>query len=163
MRFQVEIRNIGFEGQSVPIYLKWGDTLLRSETVQLEEEETSQRFDLYHTFVLPEEYTLTIFIPTQEGEFTDQNNYKQVNIKIIKEKIRVLYVENMPRWEYRYLKNALVRDETVVANTWLYSCRFHISSRKSKCTEIHGFPSKEELKEYHCILLAYRASCNIRV
>lgn len=154
VRFQVEIRNIGFEGQSVPIYLKWGDTLLRSETVQLEEEETSQRFDLYHTFVLPEEYTLTIFIPTQEGEFTDQNNYKQVNIKIIKEKIRVLYVENMPRWEYRYLKNALVRDETVVANTWLYSADSTFPQEKSKSApEIHGFPSKEELKEYHCILL----------
>jgi uncharacterized membrane protein len=34
---------------------------------------------------------------------------------------RVLFVDQLPRWEYRYLKNALVRDPEILAHCWLTS------------------------------------------
>ena len=44
------------------------------------------------------------------GEATEKNNKANRTVKIIDEKIRVLYVEGKPRWEYRYLRAVLQRD-----------------------------------------------------
>ena len=43
-------------------------------------------------------------------------------LKVKPEKIRVLYIEGAPRWEYRYLKNALARaDKSIVFHSFLTS------------------------------------------
>ncbi|MFI5378027.1 MAG: VWA domain-containing protein [Tepidisphaerales bacterium] len=43
-------------------------------------------------------------------ETVTSNNAIQKNVKVIDEKIKVLYVEGKPRWEYRYLRAVLLRD-----------------------------------------------------
>lgn len=44
------------------------------------------------------------------GEVVADNNRASQNIRVIDEKIKVLYVEGKPRWEYRYLRAVLLRD-----------------------------------------------------
>ncbi len=44
------------------------------------------------------------------GEVVADNNHLTQNIRVIDEKIKVLYVEGKPRWEYRYLRAVLLRD-----------------------------------------------------
>jgi hypothetical protein len=44
------------------------------------------------------------------GEVVADNNKLSQNIRVIDEKIKVLYVEGKPRWEYRYLRAVLLRD-----------------------------------------------------
>ena len=46
--------------------------------------------------------------PTEENT---ADNRVERTVSIAKEKLKVLYVEEAPRWEYRFLKNAIVRDE----------------------------------------------------
>ncbi len=48
-----------------------------------------------------------------EGEMSDTNNSAKHSVKIIDEKIKVLYIEGMPRWEYRYLRWVLLRDPRI--------------------------------------------------
>jgi hypothetical protein len=64
------------------------------------------------------------FVPEREGgtaqlevtitplaeEATGANNRQAKSLRIIGEKIKVLYVEGKPRWEYRYLRRVLQRD-----------------------------------------------------
>ena len=96
----------------------------------------------------------TVTVPEQTGEFTRENNSRQHTIKVIQQKLQVLYLEDSPRWEYRYLKNALIRDETVIANTWLYSADSSFPQEKSKlASSLSGFPDKEQLFKYHCVIL----------
>ena len=38
---------------------------------------------------------------------------------MVLEPLRILYVDQLPRWEFRYLKNALIRDPEVLAHAWL--------------------------------------------
>jgi len=40
---------------------------------------------------------------------------------LVQEPLRVLYVDQLPRWEFRYLKNALIRDPEILAHAWLVS------------------------------------------
>lgn len=155
VRFEVEIKHVGYEGEQIPVYLKWGESLLSETTVTLGKEDEIQKAELFHTFHSPDEYQLTVLIPEQVGEFTTQNNSRQHNIKIIQQKLKVLYVEGPPRWEYRYLKNALVRDDTMLAQTWLVSADEEFPQDKSRAapTLMHIPKTKEELYNYHCILL----------
>jgi hypothetical protein len=49
----------------------------------------------------------------QPGELYENDNSVEKEISILDKKITVLYVEGYPRWEYRYIKNEMIRDKTV--------------------------------------------------
>jgi hypothetical protein len=54
--------------------------------------------------------TLEMQIAPLPNEASTANNSATHKVRIIDEKIKVLYVEGMPRWEYRYLRWVLLRD-----------------------------------------------------
>ncbi len=45
--------------------------------------------------------------------FTDDNTLTRRDLRVIDRKVKVLYVEGSPRWEYKFLMTALVRDRRV--------------------------------------------------
>lgn len=55
------------------------------------------------------------------NELITHNNQKQIQLDFIDRPIRVLYVEGHPRWEYRYLKNALIREKSIESSMMLVS------------------------------------------
>lgn len=50
-----------------------------------------------------------------------ENNLREVRIELIDRPLRVLYVDGYPRWEYRYLKNLLIREERIDSSVMLLS------------------------------------------
>lgn len=61
----------------------------------------------------PGDYTIKVIVPPHPEESLRENNSIAAPISIRQEKLRVLIVETSPRWEYRYLRNALSRDPGV--------------------------------------------------
>jgi hypothetical protein len=63
---------------------------------------------------VPEQKTgtlsLEIAVSPLPGEATEENNSATRTVKMIDEKIKVLFVEGRPRWEFRYLRAVLERD-----------------------------------------------------
>lgn len=57
--------------------------------------------------------TLTLSLPVEDGELVSENNSHKFTIAGRPERIRVLVIETLPRWEYRFLRNALSRDPGV--------------------------------------------------
>lgn len=53
---------------------------------------------------------LEVAVSGPPGEVSKDNDKATHKIKILDDKINVLYVEGMPRWEYRYLRWVLLRD-----------------------------------------------------
>lgn len=53
---------------------------------------------------------LEVTVSGPAGEISADNNRAAHTIRILDQKIHVLYVEGMPRWEYRYLRWVLLRD-----------------------------------------------------
>lgn len=49
----------------------------------------------------------------QPGELDETDNVLPTEISVLDAKITVLYVEGYPRWEYRYIKNEMMRDRSV--------------------------------------------------
>lgn len=66
------------------------------------------------------DYSVTVEVEVADGERIAENNQMTVPIEIRRESLKVLIVESYPRWEYRYLKNALSRDPGVEVRCVLY-------------------------------------------
>jgi hypothetical protein len=66
------------------------------------------------------DFTVTLEVPQQAGETIAGNNSLTVPISIREEKLHVLVVESTPRWEYRYLRNALSRDPGIELSCLLF-------------------------------------------
>jgi hypothetical protein len=68
----------------------------------------------------PGDVTLTLEVPKHPEETLPDNNRLSAPIAIREEKLRVLVIESVPRWEYRYLRNALSRDPGVEVRCLLF-------------------------------------------
>lgn len=66
------------------------------------------------------EYEMTLTVPQHGDEQISDNNARTAAIKVSEEKLKVLVVEAYPRWEYRYLRNALSRDPGVEVSCLLF-------------------------------------------
>ena len=55
----------------------------------------------------------TVKLPVEPDEAIAGNNERSFQIAVRVEKLKVLVVDSVPRWEYRYLRNALARDPGV--------------------------------------------------
>ena len=51
------------------------------------------------------------------GDLISGNNTQEIGIELIDRPLRVLYVDGYPRWEQRYLKNLLVREQSITSST----------------------------------------------
>ena len=54
-------------------------------------------------------------------ELVRTNNRRELSIELIDRPLRVLYIDGYPRWEYRYLKNMLLREKSVESSVLLLS------------------------------------------
>jgi uncharacterized membrane protein len=66
------------------------------------------------------EAKLTLTVSKVAGERITENNAIEAPLSVRKEQLRVLVVESYPRWEYRYLRNALERDPGIEVNCLLF-------------------------------------------
>ncbi|HEX7862436.1 MAG TPA: VWA domain-containing protein [Verrucomicrobiae bacterium] len=64
--------------------------------------------------------SLTLRLPVQPGELIPENNEEKFRVSVRVEKLQVLVVDSLPRWEYRYLRNALARDPGVQVHSILF-------------------------------------------
>ena len=101
--------------------------------------------------VEPGQVRLTLTVPTTGGERNSDNNRIEAPLDVRKEQLRVLVIESYPRWEYRYLRNALERDPGVEVNTIV----FHPDLGKPGAGRgyLPAFPKDEDLTRYDVIFL----------
>ena len=97
------------------------------------------------------DYELTIEIPVDASETLTDNNKLTIPITIRDEELKVLVVESYPRWEYRYLRNALERDPGVEVNCLLYHP--DLESVGGGRGYLDQFPTEKELFEYDVVFL----------
>ena len=95
--------------------------------------------------------TLTLSIPVEDGELVSANNSHKFSIAGRPERLRVLIVETLPRWEYRFLRNALQRDPGVELSCLLMRPELGVAEGKDY---IPKFPETlEELSKYDVVFL----------
>ena len=92
-----------------------------------------------------------VTLPVETEEIFKDNNEKQFRMAVRKETLKVLVVDSQPRWEFRYLRNALMRDPGVAVNTVLYHPQLGMGAGNGYLNE---FPAKkEDLQGFDVIFL----------
>jgi hypothetical protein len=145
----------GFAGERVRVDLKLDNEVVDTEFVLLEGGGRRQPVRLQFRPPRPGDFVATVEVEHQSGELFSENNAASKPIKVLDQKIRVLYVEGRPRWEYRYLKNALIRDATMEAQIYLVSADPSFVQESSPgVPPLASIPrTREEIFAYHVLIL----------
>jgi uncharacterized membrane protein len=99
----------------------------------------------------PGKVHLTLEVPKTGTERNTDNNKIGADLDIRQEQLRVLVIESFPRWEYRYLRNALERDPGVEVNTLLFQP--DLGKPGVGRGYLPTFPKDEELTKFDVIFL----------
>jgi hypothetical protein len=161
VRFQAKLIAHGFAGQDVVIRLKERDRTstdpkamrdLESIRVQAPPDGQAQRIELGHRPKETGEITYLLEVEPQARELRTENNRIERTVNVRKEKLKVLFVDSEPRYEYRYLKNYLEREETIDLRVVLLSSDPEYSEEDRSA--LPTFPAaKDELFEFDVVLL----------
>jgi uncharacterized membrane protein len=122
VNIRATVRGIGFEAghraKVQAINKKTGLPLLRADGRPVEKEVTVEddkpvEVELQWKPDRVEVVDIDVIIVKEPGELDEEDNLRSTQVAVLDAKINVLYVEGYPRWEYRYVKNEMIRDQTV--------------------------------------------------
>lgn len=160
--FDFDYENHGFENEEITIKL-WDETEKKSvaeKKVKLGPSGIRTADALKYKPERAGEYRFRVEIDAKPGELIKTNNAIKQTVTVVDKKLKVLYVDGKPRWEYVYLKNALVRDKTIEA--WCYLAEAEekfpqevsLSLRDQKDAPLRAFPGElKDLEKYDVIII----------
>lgn len=152
------VNSVGYSGKAVQLSIEneKSHDVLAEETAVLEEGE-GKRISLSFTPRESGEYRLAVQVQPQPEETLTDDNSSSFTLQIRPEKIRVLYVESRPRYEYRYLKNTLLRaDRNIQVQCFLLSANHDFPQEATKgSNSLTAVPtsSEELLRNYDVVIL----------
>jgi hypothetical protein len=161
VRFQAKLAARGFAGQEVVVHLKERDAgssdpkaarTIESIRVPAPPDGQLQRIEIGHRPKQTGEITYLLEIEPRPRELQVENNRLERLVSVRKEKLKVLLVDSEPRYEYRFLKNYLEREETIELNVVLLS-----SDPQYSDEDLYALPTfpaaKEELFRFDVVLV----------
>jgi hypothetical protein len=148
----VRVRGQGMTGQSTTVRLKVGDKLVDEKPITF----TSDAELAVPMSFTPREkgdFQLAASIEPRDDEAVKDNNSASQPLHVVDAKIKVLYVEQSPRWEFRYLQALLLRDRRLDAHFVLLEGDPGIASAP-KSPFLPTFPqNKEDLFKFDLVIL----------
>ena len=117
--FSVKVLAPGYNGQSVTIHLRANGREVDKKEIRLTGDSESE----YRLGFEPQEKgeaRMEASIDPQEGESSKENNVATTTVRILDNTVKVLYVEQEPRWDFRYLLSTLQRDRRLAVKCVLF-------------------------------------------
>jgi hypothetical protein len=156
-RVAVTVESSGFEGRPVKVELRDGDKLLDRKEVILRSAEQQQVELTFKAEQAGAKY-LTVSVPPQpeEPEHLRGNNTDTAFVRVSDERLKVLLVEGLPRWDFRFLKNALRRDNGIGGRLGKeVDVRLEAEWRRlGEADRAGALPrTLDQLAEYHTVIL----------
>jgi hypothetical protein len=127
---RVDAPRLAFAGDTVPVRVRvgrYGEA--GAGTVRLVDAATGQTLD--EAAIEGDEVVLThqprdagartwaIQLIPEGADLLDDNNLGELRVEISDRPVRVLHLDGYPRWEYRYIKNLLLRERSIVSSSLL--------------------------------------------
>jgi hypothetical protein len=149
----VRIKQHGFAGEQAQLIVSAnGDEIKRQNVTLRDTAEQNEIIRVKPTKAGHFTYKIEIKLANNETEDSEpNNNFKNREVDVIDQKINVLVLESDPRWEYRYIKNSLLRDKRVSAKIFLKVPDAAELSRANPAF-LKEFPTREELFKFHVII-----------
>ncbi|WP_240907038.1 VWA domain-containing protein [Paludisphaera rhizosphaerae] len=160
VRFQAKLAARGFAGQRATVRLREKTPgadpndpgrLIKEVDVDVPPDGKPARVEILHEPKEVGEKTFVLDVDPRPRELQTDNNRIERVVSVRKEKLKVLYAESEPRYEFRYLKNYLEREETIDLSVVLLSSDPEYSDQDRSAIPV--FPaSKEDLFNFDVVL-----------
>ena len=100
---------------------------------------------------LPGDFDFRLSLPVERDEVFDDNNSKSFRMALRREVLKVLVIDSTPRWEYRFLHNALSRDPGVTVHCLLMHPGMAVGAGNDY---ISAFPrTREAISKYDVVFV----------
>ncbi len=158
--FDVTLRAEGLAGERARIELQGSRDggpfqALATASGELPKDGESTKVRVFHSFEDPGDWTLKFTLAGLPEESQLDDNTDLRFLRVNDEKIRVLYLEDRPRWEYRYVKNGLKRvDPSIVMQAVMFDASPKFEQEHSKdLPPLRDIPRTEkELFAFHVVV-----------
>jgi len=128
-----------------------GLVLDRVPVSEFQSSNETMEYTLVGTPTMSGKSTWIVTLELDEPDLISENNEHTLEIELVNQPLRVLYIEGRPRWEYRYLKNLLLREETIESSTMLLTADRDFAQEGDR--PITRLPSNRAEFEYWDILI----------
>ncbi len=152
----VSLKSAGFAGRDVTLEVRENGKLVNSKPVELEGTDEPQVVDIDLTPKGSGAKTYTVSVRPQEAEAITVNNQQDLILNVEDTQPKILYLEGTPRWEYKFIRQALEKDKNLQLVTLLRTSgnKFYRQGVESEDNLAGGFPvSREELFQYKGLVL----------
>jgi len=155
------IKSSGYDGREVQVELKGGDVvaqqtmpLLDSVPLTLDSQNGEQIVNLQLKPQQEGTHNFSITVTAAPDELTDQNNVYPFFVRVVKTKLKVLYIDGRPRWEYTFIKRALQRDPNMEPTCVVAKGAHSRAAPQDDDSNIPRFPTtRNELFAYDVLIL----------
>lgn len=106
----VRLRQRGYQNKQVPVLLRSGSQELGRAEITFAEDTPEANVSITFTPTQAGDHTFRVEVPPQPDETAQQNNHRSFAARVTTDRIRVLCLEGRPRWQYRFLRDAMSRD-----------------------------------------------------
>ena len=149
---RVHLQSEGYEQRTARLSVLLNDRRVSSRIVRfdggLQFEEIDFRVDVYEKGAAQ----IDVVIEPFEDEVSVTNNRVTRSIRVVNEKVNVLYIEGNARWEFRYLRAILKRDPRI--NATFIASNVGPEVARNSPEHIERFPAKrEEAFKYDLVIL----------
>lgn len=146
------VRTSGLGGQSIKVVAKLNGKEVGNKTIKI----AGDGEELVSIPITPKEagnFNISMEVDPLAVEAVKDNNKQAQQIRVIDGKIKVLVIEQQPRWEFKYLEAMLLRDRRITA-------KFVLLEGDKSLSQVPDSPflatvpaDKEELFKYDLILI----------
>lgn len=153
---QAVIRHSGDRERTTRLSVRDGSRVLASKTITLRRGETLQSEWIDFGTGQPGIRSLRFLLDPVEGEQILGNNSLSRVVDVPRGRRSILYVEGEPRWEYKFIRRAVEKDESVRLVTMLRTTpnKFYRQGVDDESELAGGFPSKaEDLFAYDALVI----------
>lgn len=141
----VTIKASGYPDKKIKINLLKNSQIIDSKYVEISDELETQ-IRLKFTPTEPGFQKYRIQTPVLENEFTAKNNQKSFYIKVLKSRMKILYLTGAPGADFSFIKRILQIEKNFETDFWV--------AKKNQGFYQLSFPTDlNNLKNYDCIIL----------
>jgi hypothetical protein len=148
---EVVVHATGFRGKTLQLQLRDGGRLKASASLVPRKDSEYLSASLSFAPDRQGEHALTIEVPPVAGERHQENNVEQFRIDVLKDKIRILYLDQFPDWNMTFVHNFVQRSKRLSVDevTWIPKTGFTVNGGSSSWV----FPSSPGALEQYDLMI----------
>lgn len=154
LTFTMQLKSFGYAGQTTNVTLRRKDRpdVIDSVEIELGSDGEPVMVEITDTPSDEGDFEYNVSVRRLPGETNADNNLATHSVQVRREQLKVLLVEQRPRWEFRHLKPVLERDPAVQLQTVLQSADLRFADEDQ--TALTRFPvSRDDLFSYDVVIL----------